>query len=141
MTSSDDPEANLTPLRGALRAANGADLILTPEVTNCVSLDRARQGDVLRTEAEDPTLVLVRVEAARSGTPVLIGSLALKGGVDGRFVNRSILVDGAGAIAARYDKIHMFDVEVGAGESYRESSGYAPGDRAVIADVAGVKLG
>ena len=80
--------------------------------------------------------------AAQSGVWVLIGSLALKtDDADGRFANRSFLISPKGEIAARYDKIHMFDVQVSEAETYRESAGYRPGDRAVVADADGGRVG
>ncbi|MEM9031582.1 MAG: carbon-nitrogen hydrolase family protein [Pseudomonadota bacterium] len=144
LNSSDDPEANLveTLLRLDDAVAGGAEFVLTPEVTNCVSTSRTRQSAVLRTEAEDPTLAGLRDAVARRGVHVLIGSLALKLGRDEtRFVNRSFLLHPDGSVAARYDKIHMFDVEVSETETYRESSAYRPGDQALLADVNGVTIG
>ena len=141
LCSGDDPEANLATTLSLLDEARGADLILTPEVTNCVSGSRARQADMLRTEGEDPTLAAVRDWAAKAGTPVLIGSLALKAVGDPRFVNRSLLIGADGAVIARYDKIHMFDADPAAGESYRESAGFRPGARAVLAEAAGLRVG
>ncbi|MEM6825936.1 MAG: carbon-nitrogen hydrolase family protein [Pseudomonadota bacterium] len=144
LNSSDDPEANLveTLLRLDDAVAGGAEFVLTPEVTNCVSTSRTRQSAVLRTEAEDPTLAGLRDAVARHGVHVLIGSLALKLGRDEtRFVNRSFLLYPDGSVAARYDKIHMFDVEVSETETYRESSAYRPGDQALLADVNGVRIG
>jgi predicted amidohydrolase len=135
--ASDDPAANLPETERLVReaAARGAALVLTPEVTNCVSASRTRQREVLGEEADDPTLARLREVAADCGVRLLIGSLALRSGdPDGRFVNRSFLIGPDGGIAARYDKIHMFDVEIGDGESYRESAGYRPGTRAVLAD-------
>ena len=144
LTSGDDPAANLPATLTHIRAAasNGARLILTPEVTNCVSADRAHQLTVLRKEDDDITLAAIRAEAAALGVWVLIGSLALKSGdADGRFANRSFLIAPDGSIAARYDKMHMFDVQVSPTETYRESAGYRPGERAVLADVEGTRLG
>ena len=143
LTSSDDPEANLSATLAAIEraAGEGAEWVLTPEVTNCVSSRRARQEAVLRPEGEDRTLAAVRAAAARLGVPVLIGSLALKGEADGRFVNRSFAIDASGGIAARYDKIHMFDADPSDGERYRESAGYRPGERAVLAEVADLRVG
>jgi len=137
MTGSDDPEGNLGPLLTAVETAvaQGADLVLTPEVTNCVSASRARQQRVLTPESADPTLTALRAVAARSGVHVLIGSLALRtDDPDGRFANRSLLIDPAGDVIARYDKIHMFDVAISETETYRESDGYRPGDRAVTVE-------
>ncbi|MEL6476474.1 MAG: carbon-nitrogen hydrolase family protein [Pseudomonadota bacterium] len=136
LNATDDPAENLPITEALVRgaAAGGADLVLTPEVTNIVSASRTRQREVLRAEAEDPTLARLREVAAEAGIWLLIGSLALDPGKeDGRFVNRSFLVDPSGGVAARYDKIHMFDVSLGGDESYRESAGYRPGKDAVVA--------
>lgn len=144
MTSSDDPAENLGALRDMLRRAKGqgAQIALTPEVCNCVSKDRAHQQAVLRPETEDPVLAGLRAEAAALGLWVLAGSLALKADPpETRFVNRSCLIGPDGCIAARYDKMHMFDVQVSETETYRESSGYAPGDRAVLARTPLATLG
>ena len=144
LTASDDPEANLAATRGLVARAveEGAALVLTPEVTNCVSASRSRQREVLRSEGEDPTLAALREDAARHGVWLSIGSLALRtDDPEGRFANRSFLVAPDGAVAARYDKIHMFDVAVSAEETYRESAGYRPGDRAVVADTALGRIG
>jgi predicted amidohydrolase len=95
---------------------------------------RARLAATLRPEAEDPTLAALRDEAARAGIWLLIGSLGVQtGAADGRLANRSLLVGPDGGIAARYDKIHMFDVNVSETEVYRESAAYRPGGRAVLA--------
>ncbi len=145
LSSSDDPAANLSETRGLLRraVAEGADFVLTPEVTNCVSTSRSHQNAVLQTETEDITLAGLREEAARAGVWLLIGSLALKTGApeDARFANRSFLIGPDGGIVARYDKIHMFDVDVSETESYRESEGFRPGDRAVLARTPFALLG
>lgn len=145
LTASDDPARNLPETLRHIRSAaeGGARFVLTPEVTNCVSASRTRQEQVLSTEAEDPTLAGLREAAASHGIHLLIGSLALKQetAADSRFVNRSFLIAPDGGIAARYDKIHMFDVEVSETETYRESAGYRPGDRAVLAEVEGVPVG
>lgn len=144
ITSSDDPGENLDTVRAMMRAAaeDGAEFVLTPEVTNCVSLSRSHQQEVLHEEADDPTLAGLREEAKALGVWMLIGSLGVKTrDADGRFANRSILVDAGGGIVARYDKIHMFDVQVTPEETFRESDGYRPGDRAVVADTPWGKLG
>ncbi len=123
-------------------AARGATFILTPEVTNCVSLDRDWQAGVLQTEEADITLAGLRAEAAALGVWLSIGSLGLKtGDADGRFANRSFLIAPDGSVRARYDKIHMFDVDVTPEETFRESAGYRPGDRAVVTDTEFGKVG
>jgi predicted amidohydrolase len=144
LCSGDDPGANLPVTEALVRdaATGGAAFVLTPECTNIVSASRALQARTLATEAEDPTLARLAAVAGELAITLLIGSLCLKGGTDdGRFVNRSFLIGPDGAIRARYDKIHMFDVDVGGAESYRESAAYRPGDRAVLADAAGLRLG
>jgi len=144
LSSSDDPAENLPVTRKFIRnaAIQGAEFVLTPEVTNCVSASRTRQTEVLKAEPDDPTLAALRQEAAELGVWLLIGSLALKtDDPDGRFANRSFLVGPDGGIAARYDKIHMFDVAVSETETYRESAGYRPGTQAVAADALGTRIG
>ena len=132
----DDPAANLPVTLAAVRdaAAAGAHFVLTPEVTNCISTSRAHQREVLRFEEEDETLAALRAEAKAHGIWLLIGSLGIKThDADGRFANRSFMIDPEGEIVARYDKIHMFDVQVTPEETFRESDGYRPGTTAVIA--------
>jgi deaminated glutathione amidase len=144
ITSSDDPQANLPMLRDAVRGAvsGGAGFVLTPEVSNCVSASRSHQKRVLSREADDPVLAMLREEAARAGIWLLAGSLVvLTDDPDGRFANRSLLIDPAGAVVARYDKIHMFDVQVSDTETYRESAGIRPGHRAALARTPFATLG
>ncbi|AXC48532.1 carbon-nitrogen hydrolase family protein [Paracoccus suum] len=133
----DDPAANLGPTQALIAdaAGAGAQLVLTPECTNIVSADRAHQQAVLRREGDDPTLAALRAQAAQAGIWLLVGSLLLKAEDAGeaRLVNRSLLIAPDGRVAARYDKIHMFDAEVATGETYRESAAVRPGDRAVLA--------
>ncbi|TRD21971.1 carbon-nitrogen hydrolase family protein [Palleronia caenipelagi] len=143
-SASDDPVANLSMLTSQIRqaAAQGAELILTPEVSNCVSLDRRHQQKVLCLEEEDPCLAGLRACGRDLGIWLGVGSLALKtGDADGRFANRSFLIDPSGEIVARYDKIHMFDVAISQRETYRESDGYRPGDRAVLAETPLGRIG
>ncbi|MGI9391890.1 MAG: carbon-nitrogen hydrolase family protein [Boseongicola sp.] len=144
LNSSDDPISNISSTCELVQnaAAQGAEFILTPEVTNCVSASRTRQAEVLVAEGDDQTLASLRAEAKRNGVWILIGSLALSDpSGDGRSVNRSFLISPSGNIDARYDKMHMFDVTISESESYRESAGYRPGSSAVLAEVAGVAVG
>ena len=141
-TTGIDPTANAATLVAGIAelAAAGAQLVFTPEMSGMLDRDRARAAANLRTEADDPVLAAVRAAAAEHGVWVELGSLALLPGVDAALpVNRSLLVDGGGTIAARYDKIHLFDADVG--ESYRESSGYAPGGAAVVVDTPWARVG
>ncbi len=136
LTSSNDPAANLRMVEGLIREAHagGAEFVLTPETTNIISSSRKQQVEVLHTEADDPSLMRLRDLAKELNIWLLIGSLGLKtGDADGRFANRSFLVSRTGEIVARYDKIHMFDVDLGNGEVYRESSAYRPGTKATLA--------
>lgn len=143
LCSGDDPADNLRATEALVReaAAGGARLVLTPECTNMVSASRDRQRELLRREAEDATLARMRAVAEDLGVWLLLGSLLLKAEDGARFVNRSLLLGPDGGIAARYDKIHMFDVALEGGESYRESAAFRPGDRAVLAEADGVRLG
>ena len=144
LTVSDDPAENLPETLALIDAAarGGAGFVLTPECTNALSSNRARQKDLLQPEASDPTLAALREAAAKSGIWLLIGSLGLKtGDEDGRFANRSFLITPTGEIAARYDKIHMFDVNVSETEIYRESAAYRPGTRAVLAETPFARIG
>lgn len=140
----DDPALNLpvTLDMVADAASEGATFILTPEVTNCISTSRRHQKDVLQHEADDQSLAALQKAAAEHGIWLLIGSLGLKTeDADGRFANRSFLIDPSGAITARYDKIHMFDVQISATETWRESEGYRPGSTAVTARADWATLG
>lgn len=140
----DDPAANLAVTVAYVRqaVAEGAGFILTPELTNGLSSSRAHQRNVFRHEEDDPTLAALRDEARAAGVWLLIGSLGvLTHDADGRFANRSFLIGPDGVVVARYDKIHMFDVNVSATEVYRESEGYRPGTRAVLAETPFAKIG
>ncbi|MEY8829624.1 carbon-nitrogen hydrolase family protein [Sedimentitalea sp. XS_ASV28] len=144
LNCSDDPQENLARTRDYVTQAAdaGAGFVLTPEVTNCVSTSRSHQNAVLSTEEDDKTLAALRVQAKEQKIWLLIGSLGLKTrDPDGRFANRSFLIDPDGEIRARYDKIHMFDVQVTPEETYRESDGYRPGNRATVADTPFGKVG
>jgi predicted amidohydrolase len=141
---SDDPAANLPVTVGFIRqaVAQGAGFVLTPEMTNGLSSSRAHQRTVFRHEEDDETLASLRAEAKAARIWLLIGSLGvLTHDADGRFANRSFLIGPDGDIVARYDKIHMFDVNVSPTEVYRESEGYRPGARAVVAETPFARIG
>ncbi|MBX9813596.1 MAG: carbon-nitrogen hydrolase family protein [Sphingomonas sp.] len=135
MTSGIDPAVNARTLETAIAEAAGAGaaMLFTPEMSGLLDQDRARAAEQLRGEADDPVLARVRAAAAARGIWVHLGSLALLG-ADGRLVNRGFVIDGTGAIRARYDKLHLFDVDLPTGESWRESASYAPGDRTALVD-------
>ncbi|MFV1874203.1 carbon-nitrogen hydrolase family protein [Nioella sp.] len=144
MCSSDDPGENTETVLTALAEAKaaGADILLTPEVTNCVSQSRSHQASVLHRQETDPTLAAVRDAARDAGIWVLLGSLGVQSGdADGRFANRSLMISDTGEIAGWYDKIHMFDVNVTETETFRESDGYRPGDRAVVVQTPWARFG
>ena len=143
-TAGDDPQTNLAVVRTMIRdaAQAGARFILTPEVSNIISTSRRHQNKVLHAEQDDPFLARQREEARALGVWLLIGSLAIKAGdEDGRFANRSFLISPDGSVVARYDKIHMFDVQIDETETYRESAAYRPGTKAVVADTEFAKIG
>jgi deaminated glutathione amidase len=122
LTVGDDPQANLPQTLAMVRQAvtGGAGFVLTPECTNALSSSRDHQRSVFHHQADDPTLAALRAEAKGARIWLLIGSLGLKtADADGRFANRSFLIGPDGDIAAQYDKIHMFDVNVSKTEVYR----------------------
>lgn len=142
LRSGRDPAANLDATSALVREAarDGARYVQTPEVTNLMELDRDVLFEKLREEADDATLAALRQLAKELGIFLHIGSLALKIS-DKKAVNRAFMIGPDGEIIARYDKIHMFDVDLGNGESYRESSAYRPGERAILANVGAFRFG
>jgi predicted amidohydrolase len=142
MRSGLSPQANLdTALRllGEAKSA-GADYVLTPEMTNILEVKRERLFAAIAPEESDASLAAFRELARKLGIFVHVGSLAIKLSAE-KAANRSFLIDRNGEIVARYDKIHMFDVDLAGGESYRESRNYRPGDIAVAADLPWGRLG
>ncbi len=138
-----DPASNAERLVGAVRdaAAGGAAMLFTPEMSGMLDRDRERAMSKARFEADDQVLAAVRATAADAGIWVHLGSLALKSESE-KLVNRGFVIDSAGAIRARYDKIHLFDVDLPTGESWRESAMYQAGQEAVTASDTPVgKLG
>ncbi|OWK32608.1 carbon-nitrogen hydrolase family protein [Sphingomonas mucosissima] len=142
MTSGIDPAANAATLATAVRTAaeRGAAMLFTPEMSGLLDRDRARAAESIVDEKDDRVLATVREAAAKSGLWVNLGSLALRGSAD-RLVNRGFVIDGTGAIRARYDKLHLFDVDLPTGESWRESAAYAAGTGAVVVDTPLGSLG
>ena len=118
----------------------GAEYVLTPEMTNILAANREQLFAAVVEEEADASLATLREVARKLGIYVHIGSLAIKISPD-RAANRSFLIDPKGNILARYDKIHMFDVDLAGGESYRESRNYRPGELAVLADLPWGRLG
>ena len=130
-----DPAANAARLVSAVRdaAAGGAAMLFTPEMSGMLDRERERAKAKVRSEEEDIVLAAVRGAAREAGLWVHLGSLALSGPND-KLVNRGFVIDDQGAIRARYDKIHLFDVDLPTGESWRESGMYEPGRDAIVVD-------
>jgi len=123
-------------------AEAGAGFVATPEVTNLVAPGREALFSTIQAEANDPCLAAIRALAVKLNIGILIGSLALKAeGEEGRAINRSFVIDSSGAITARYDKIHMFEADLGDQGRFREAASYRPGDRAVLADAGWAQMG
>ena len=136
LTSTTDISENIQISSELIREAHsqGTQLISLPEVVNLVQRSRRKSAEVVRTEDEETSLRAYRELAAELGVWLHIGSLVIKLINEERNVNRSFLIDDKGAIAATYDKIHMFDVDLENGVSFRESKAFRPGDRAVVAE-------
>ena len=136
MCSGRDVARNVRDATDLVRraASEGTDYIQTPEVTTLMELERPRLLAEIQPEKNNAALATFADLARDLGRWLHIGSMAVKLD-DDRFANRSYLIDPTGRLAARYDKIHMFDVDLGNGHVYRESESYAPGDQAVIADL------
>ena len=143
MRSGIDPHSNAECLVRTIKEAaiGGAGLVFTPEMSGLLDRDRTRAGLHIADEGEDVVLAKVRGVAAEVGIWVSLGSLALRSGSVGRLANRSILIDAQGAIRARYDKMHLFDVDLPNGESWRESYAYVAGNEAIVAETPAGKLG
>jgi predicted amidohydrolase len=149
-TAARDYEPNIEAVSDLVRRARdgGADLVLTPENTGLIEPIGRLRREKSRDEANHPVLAALREIARETGVWLLIGSLAVDisreptvPAGERRLANRSYLVDASGGIVARYDKIHMFDVDLANGESYRESNAFRPGERAVLAETPWGVLG
>ena len=142
MRSGIDPKANLAASEALIReaAGAGAQLVATPETTHLVQKDADRLFEVIRSPEDDPAIPFYADLAGELGIHLLIGSLALRIG-ERRAVNRAFLFGPDGHTIATYDKVHMFDVGLGAGETYSESTNYQAGSEAVLADIGAAMLG
>ncbi len=142
LTSGPEPAENVAAAAALVREARaaGADLVMTPETTNMMGPRRRALLERARPEAEDAAVAAFRDLAAGLGVWLLVGSVVLRAS-DEKLANRSLLIDPAGGVAARYDKIHMFDVEIPDGQSYRESKAYQAGGEAVLAELPWGRLG
>jgi predicted amidohydrolase len=144
MTAGIDPADNASTLVQAVcdAKAGGAEMLFTPEMSNLIDRNRARAAETIRSEGEDPVLAEVRTAAAEHGLWVHLGSLAVRGDApDAKWRNRAFVIAPDGSIAARYDKIHLFDVDLASGESWRESAVYEGGEQAVAVRLPEAMLG
>lgn len=137
-----DPAENARALVAAAReaAAGGAAMVFTPEMSGLLDRDRKRAAKHVVPESGNPVLGAMREAAAKYGIWIALGSLAVAR-EDGRWANRALVIDGKGDIAARYDKLHMFDVTLGGSDDWRESNAYAAGDALVTVETPLGRLG
>ncbi|MDA4845847.1 carbon-nitrogen hydrolase family protein [Hoeflea poritis] len=142
MRSGVDPQSNIADLteRVAEAVSLGAEYIQTPEMTGALIGDRASLMEILRGENDDPVVQAASELARKHGICLHIGSIAVAAG-GGKIANRAFVFDARGEIVARYDKIHMFDVDLDNGESWRESATYEPGRHAAIVAFPFVRMG
>lgn len=142
MTTGIDPAKNAAAIVAAVGAAKagGAVMLFTPEMSGLLDRDRQRAAHNIVPEIENPVLASVRDAARSEGLWVALGSLAVAGEVEG-WANRSLVIDDRGAVTARYDKMHMFDVDLKSGESWRESGAYVAGNQVVTAETPLGRLG
>ncbi|MEZ2333888.1 carbon-nitrogen hydrolase family protein [Mesorhizobium sp. RCC_202] len=140
MRSGTSPERNAADMELLVRqaAGQGATYVQTPEMTG--ALIRDKQAAVFATEDKDVVVATARRLAKELGIHLHIGSTAILR-ADGKLANRAFLFAPDGSVVAGYDKIHMFDVDLDNGESWRESASYEPGTEAVVADILGARLG
>lgn len=141
-TTGIDPAANARGLVAAIEEAGraGAAMLFTPEMSGLLDRDRARAASNIRAEQDDPVLAAIADAARAAGIWVHLGSLALRR-ADGMLANRGFVIDANGDVRARYDKMHLFDVDLPTGERWRESASYAAGERAVAIDTPLGRLG
>jgi predicted amidohydrolase len=142
MTSGTDPTANAEALAAAVAdaAKAGAAMLFTPEMSGLLDRDRERAAARIESEASDAVLAIVRKAAAEHRLWIHLGSLALRRS-DGQLANRGFVIDANGAIRARYDKLHLFDIDLPSGESWRESAAFASGKEAVVVETPVGMLG
>ena len=148
-TAGPDVKTNIINASALVREAHksGATLIVLPEVTNIIDMDRSAMAEKLSAEVDDISLVAFCTLAVELKVWLLLGSLGLKHetalNAEGKpmFANRSFLIGDDGVVRNRYTKIHLFDVDLGAGETYQETKSYEPGNETVVADTPWGKLG
>jgi len=142
MRSGKDPERNASDMEKLVRdaAGQGAAYIQTPEMTGAMVRDKDARRAIFTSEEKDVTVATARRLASELGVFLHVGSTGILR-ADGKIANRALLISPRGETIATYDKIHMFDVDLDNGESWRESAAYEPGAQAVVADLDGAKLG
>ena len=145
-TTGLSPERNAADLADAAErlAAEGVEIIFTPEMSGLLDRNTRRLMEAARTEAQDPSLIVLAAIARRHGVAISIGSLAIRdadASPEGRLTNRSFLIAADGHIAARYDKMHLFDVDLPNGDRYRESASFLSGQQIQLADLGWGRLG
>lgn len=144
ITAGPEPASNALQNAALVQeaAAGGAQFVMLPEVCNMIEPDRAALRQKVRPEDEDETISVLRDTAAKAGVWVLIGSAVVApNGPEGKLANRSLLIDSAGEIRGRYDKMHLFDVNVGSDDVYRESDTYQGGDKLALVETPWGPLG
>lgn len=142
MRSGREPDRNVVDFEALVRdaAAKGAAYVQTPEMTGAIIRDKADRAMAFRREKDDVIVAAARRLSAELGIFLHVGSTGILR-EDGKIANRAFLFAPDGSLAARYDKIHMFDVDLDNGESWRESATYEPGVEALVADIGTAKLG
>ncbi len=143
MCSGLDPLENAKIIADGIAkaASGGAAMLFTPEMSGLIDRDRMRAASSITDMERDPVLAAVCAAAAEHGIWVSLGSLALRGEKQGKLINCSLMIDSGSTVRARYNKIHLFDVDLASGESWRESSAYAPGTDAIIATTPSGQVG
>ena len=144
ITAGPDPAANALENSNLIEdaAKGGADIVMLPEVCNMIEPDRSALRQKVRPEDQDDTIIRARDAAAKTGVWVLIGSAVVAPyGPEGKLANRSLLIDSGGDIQGRYDKMHLFDVNVGSDDVYRESDTYQGGDQLALVATPWGQLG
>ena len=142
MRSTMEPAKNAETFEALVRdaASKGATYVQSPEMTGAMVRDPEARRKIFRSEQEDLIVAAAKRLSAELGIHLHVGSTALLRG-DGKVANRALLFSPQGVVLARYDKIHMFDVDLDNGESWRESAAYEPGSQAVVTDIGAARLG
>jgi predicted amidohydrolase len=142
MRSGKEPRRNVADFEALVReaAGAGASYVQSPEMTGAIIRDKQDRAEAFKSEAKDEVVAAARRLSAELGIHLHVGSTGILRD-DGKIANRAFLFGPDGALIARYDKIHMFDVDLDNGESWRESATYEPGTEALVADIGKARLG